>query len=115
MLEEHLDNIPKLKSLAVLAFAEGPEALFEFFYQFVSLHLEFWDFDFETFTLKVKPFHCEWQSIPLLISEPQLLFSDELNKEQKTMFREILHGGVEFIMKRAINDYLKGNNKKIKE
>jgi len=126
LLVDRLDDIPKLKSLAIYAFAEGSEALFDFFYQ-LFVHIEFWDFDFDTFMLKLKPFNRDWRSIPLLISEPQLLFSDEafevsnklsdaviktikeieasLNIEQKKILDEILAGGIELILKQAINEY----------
>jgi len=124
-----LDNIPKLKRLATFAFAEGPEALLECFYQLFSAHLEFWDFDFDTATLKIKLYNRDFKSVPLLISEPQLLFSDEtmalsnrlsdsliatieeiessLPDEQRKTLHELLTNGIEIIAKRAVNEYLK--------
>lgn len=129
-LEEYLHNIPKLKGLATLALSEGPQALFDYFYQFISFDLEFWDFDFDTFTLMIKLYNYDYQSVPLLISKSQLLLSDEatdisnklsnaiiatlkdiensLNNEQRLMFYEIMKGGIELIVKRAIDEYLVG-------
>lgn len=128
-LEQYLDDIPKLKSLAILAFSGGPQALFEFFYQFLSFGLEYWDFDFDTFTLNIQLYHRESRSIPLLLSQPYLLSSDEnfeigerlteavirsieeiddsMNEEQRKTLYGILKGGVEIIVRRAVEEYLK--------
>lgn len=123
------DDIPKLKKLATFAFVEEPDALHHYFFQLFSVWLQYWDFDFNTFTLKIKLYSYNFKLVPLVISEPQSLFSDDkielcsklsnaiintikqigasLTAEQKKFFYEILASGIEVIIKQAINEYLK--------
>lgn len=127
-VENILDDIPKLKNMAILAFAEGTEALFDYFYQFFS-SLEYWDFDFDTSTLILKLFNKEeLRRIPLLVSRP-VLFSDKqmqigskvshavletirnfeetLSEEERKVLHEVLSSGLEILVKKAFDEHLK--------
>lgn len=96
LIEDSIDDLEKLKDLAVLALSEGPNQLFEFFCQFFNFYLELWDFDFKTYTLRLKPFNQDFKSIPLLISQPQSLFSDESEGSSDRLSTEIIQRLKEF-------------------
>lgn len=62
------EDISRLKSLAFFAFSEGIEELFDCFWELIA-YLEYWDFDFKTYTLKLKIYSHDFRLVPLLISE----------------------------------------------